>query len=183
MFLKCQCFAPILFSIHISTVYQNAQSAVCLQHLSSHCLLSLATTLWHTAPRAMFTRSLLVAFSKRPLTQFFRIQLYTYSTRQRLRKFPSDTHVVLASCNIPVSDSLLTLGITLSFDSHVSQLGKQSFLHIRALRRIRLCLTVGMANAAAVAIVQSRIDNSNLLYSMALSPLISINYSVSFPAS
>jgi hypothetical protein len=78
-------------------------------------------------------------------------------------------HVDVAGCNIPVTDSLHTLGITLdstlSVDSHVWQLCKQSHFHLRALRHIRHCLTTDMANAAAVAIVQSRLDCANsLLY-------------------
>jgi hypothetical protein len=73
--------------------------------------------------------------------------------------------VDLTGCNIPVSDSILTLGITLSFASHVSQLCKQSLFHIRPLRHIiRHCLTVDMANATTVAIVQSRLNNSNRIH-------------------
>jgi hypothetical protein len=78
----------------------------------------------------MFTLSTLMAFNKRPLTQCFQIVLYIFS----VRNFPPDMHVDVAGCNIPVTDSLLTLGITLhsrlSFDSHVSQLCKQSFFHL-----------------------------------------------------
>jgi hypothetical protein len=79
------------------------------------------------------------------------------------KRSPTTGHVDLAGCNMPVSDSRLTLGITLidnttSFDSHVSQLCKQSFFHIQQLRRIRHCLTVDRANAADVATVQSRLS-------------------------
>jgi hypothetical protein len=97
-----------------------------------------------------------------------------YFTRQRLCNIPPDMYVDVAGYNIPVTDSLLTLGITLdstlSFDSHVSQLCKQSFFHLRALRHICHSLSTDMANTAAVPIVQSRPDYANsLLYSTSTS--------------
>jgi hypothetical protein len=93
-----------------------------------------------------------------------------FSIRRRLRNFPPYTHVDFAGCNIPVTDSLLPLGITLdstlSFGSHVSQLSKQSFFRLPALRHVRHCRTTDMANAAALAVVQSRLGYANsLLYS------------------
>jgi hypothetical protein len=111
-----------------------------------------------------------MVFNKRPLnaSKAYSILL---STCQRLLNFPSYIHADVAGCNIPVADSLLTLGVTLdstlSINSHVSQLCRQSFFHVLALRLCSHCLTIDRptANAVVVAIVQSCLDCANsLLY-------------------
>ena len=42
--------------------------------------------------------------------------------------------------------------------------GKRSFFHIHALRQIRLSLTEEMPNIIACALIQSRVDCANSLY-------------------
>jgi hypothetical protein len=77
--------------------------------------------------------------------------------------------VRLGDVDIPVSDSVRSLGITIdktmSFDRHVNNICKTSFCHIRALHRIRPFITTEDAKAVATAVVSSRLDYCNsLLY-------------------
>jgi len=52
----------------------------------------------------------------------------------------------------------VTLDSTLSFDKHVVDVTRSCHYHIRALRYIRLLLTLDTAKAMAVAIVGSTLD-------------------------
>ena len=83
-------------------------------------------------------------------------------------------HDDFAGCNIPISDSLLTLGITLdsilSFESHILQLCKLLFFHIRPLRRL--------IHATVLPYIQSIRLNFSLLCGTYFLRLTSMNCSV-----
>ena len=52
----------------------------------------------------------------------------------------------------------------LNFNDQVKNVCRASFFHIRALRHIRPFLTEEMSNVVACALVQSRVDYANSLY-------------------
>ena len=64
--------------------------------------------------------------------------------------------VALGGNGIPVSRVVRTLGVaidsTMSFDTHVANICKTSFCHIRALRRIRKLLTISDIKTVATAV-------------------------------
>ena len=88
-----------------------------------------------------------------------------FGTRQRLRLFPPITSVNIAGSELPLSDTITVLGLTLdrtlTFYPHIAKLCKSSHFHIRALRHIRSALSDDMATSIAVALIQSRLDYAN----------------------
>ena len=88
-----------------------------------------------------------------------------FGTRQRLRSFPAINSIDVAGALVPVSDSIVTLGVTLdnylTMDKHVSTICKASYFHLRAFRHIRSALPPETATTVAVALVQSRMDYAN----------------------
>jgi len=61
----------------------------------------------------------------------------------------------------------VTLDSTLSFDRHVIDVTRSCHYHIRALRHIRILLTLDTVKSLAIAIVGSRLDYcSSVLYGM-----------------
>jgi hypothetical protein len=92
-----------------------------------------------------------------------------FSSRQHLRNFPPDMHVDVAGCNIPVTDSLITLGITLEIPclsiimSH-NCVNSHSFVFELCVTYATVLPCTDGANAAAVAIFQTCLDYANLLH-------------------
>ena len=73
--------------------------------------------------------------------------------------------MTLGSASITVSDSVKSLGVTidetLSFDTHVNNVCKASYFHIRALRHERECIDEETARSVAGSIVGARLDYCN----------------------
>jgi hypothetical protein len=92
----------------------------------------------------------------------------TFGTRQKLRNYPPLPGISIAGSNIPLSDNIKTLGVTLdkhlTLNSHISSVCKSAFYHTRAFRHIRKSLTDDMAKAVATSLVQSRLDYANSLF-------------------
>ena len=82
-----------------------------------------------------------------------------------MRKFPSVPGINIAGNLIPLSDKIVTLGVTLdcrlALSDHISNVCRSAHFHIRALRHIRPILTEDMAKALAVSMVHSRLDYAN----------------------
>ena len=74
-------------------------------------------------------------------------------------------HYKLDGINVPVSDSLKTLGVTLdthlSMDKHVLAVSRTCNFHLRALRLIRPALTLEMASTIASSLIHSGLDYAN----------------------
>ena len=89
------------------------------------------------------------------------ILLGTYS---RIRNFPPVPGIPIAGSIVPLSYSIVTLGVTpdsnLSFRHHVSKVCRSAHFHLQA-RHIRSALTDGMAKTVAVSLIHSRIDYAN----------------------
>jgi hypothetical protein len=89
-------------------------------------------------------------------------------TSAKRRTFPVPNHVVVAGTQIQLSDCIKLLGVyidnNLTLDNHVSRICQTAYFHIKALRRLRPVLTVGLANEVATAIVGSRLDYCNSLF-------------------
>ena len=87
-----------------------------------------------------------------------------FGTRQRLRNFPLVSTPTIADSQIPFSDNIKTLGVTLdanlTLNQHVSSLCKSMHFHTRALRHIRRTLS---DCTLATSLVQSRLDYANSL--------------------
>jgi hypothetical protein len=99
-----------------------------------------------------------------------------FGTHQRLRSLSPITSINIAGSVVPLSDKITTLGVTLdrtlSFHSHVNNLCKSSYYHLRALRHIRSSLPDDICLGLATALIQSRLDYSNsLLYNTSASNL------------
>jgi len=90
-----------------------------------------------------------------------------FGTRQRLRNFPLVSTPTIAGSQIPFSDNIKTLGVTLdanlTLNQHVSSLCKSMHFHTRALRHIRPALSDCMATTLAISLVQSHLDYANSL--------------------
>ena len=75
--------------------------------------------------------------------------------------------ITVADVNVPVSETVKSLGVTidssLSFDQHVNNMCKSAHFHIRALRHIRKCITTDDAKSVAAAMVSARLDYCNLM--------------------
>ena len=91
-----------------------------------------------------------------------------FGSRQRLRSFPSHSSVDLAGTVVPLSKTVKTLGVTLdsnlTFQSHITNLCKSCFYHIRAIRHIRSALTKDMSQTIACSLVCSRLDYANSVF-------------------
>jgi len=91
------------------------------------------------------------------------------STRQRLDKLASlgFTSVAFDGAPIPFNEEIHTLGVTidsqLSFNTHVDNLCRTGYYHIRGIRRIRNVISESDANALASSFVQTRLDYCNSL--------------------
>jgi hypothetical protein len=75
------------------------------------------------------------------------------------------TDVKVAGCVVPLTDTVKLLGVTLdrhlTFDSHVQNVCKSAYYHIRALKHIRSSLSTDMVRTVASALVNSRLDYAN----------------------
>jgi len=88
------------------------------------------------------------------------------STIQHARATSSPlTDVNVAGSIVPLTDTVKLLGVTidrhLTFDSHVQNVCKSAYYHIRALKHIRSSLSTDMAKTVASALVNSRLDYAN----------------------
>jgi len=85
-----------------------------------------------------------------------------FGTRQRLRNFPAFSTPTIAGSQIPFSDNIKTLGVTLdanlTLNQHVSSFCKSMHFHTRALCHIRPVLSDCMATTLATLLFQSRLD-------------------------
>ncbi len=92
-------------------------------------------------------------------------EVILFGTRQRLCSFPAFDSIIIDGINIPVSDSLKTLGVTLdshlTMDKHVLTVSRACNFHLRALRLIRPALTLEMASSVASSLIHSRLDYAN----------------------
>ena len=90
--------------------------------------------------------------------------LFSTSQRSRLAPLPLST-VNVAGAITSITDSVKLLGITidkhLTFNTHVLNVCKASYYHIRALKHIRSFLTEDVTRSIACALVNSRLDYSN----------------------
>jgi len=90
-----------------------------------------------------------------------------FGTRQRLRNFPLVSTPTIAGSQLPFSDNIKTLGVTLdpnlTLNQCVSSLCKSMHFHTRALCHIRPALSDCMATTLATSLVQSRLDYTNSL--------------------
>lgn len=92
-----------------------------------------------------------------------------FGTHQRLRSFTTISTISVAGTQIPLSDYITTLDVTLdkslALNNHVSSLCQSSYFHIKALRHIRSSLPEDLSIARATAFVQPRLDYANsILY-------------------
>jgi len=122
-------------------------------HLNSleSCLQSLHLWLWHNGLALNSGKSESILFS----------------TPSRIRNFTSVSVVNNAGTPVPVSDKIVTLGVTLdrhlALSHHTSNVCRTAYFHIRALRHIRPSLTEEMAITMAVSMLHSRLDYANSL--------------------
>ena len=88
-----------------------------------------------------------------------------FGTIQRSRSLSITSTVNFAGTFVQVSNQVRILGVTLdcrlSFDAHISTLSKSCFYHIRALRHIRLNLTLDGSKNIACSLVSCRLDYAN----------------------
>ena len=86
-------------------------------------------------------------------------------TGARIRQEGRIDVMTLGSASITVSDSVKSLGVTidetLSFNTHVNNVCKASYFHIRALRHVRECIDEATARTVASSIVGARLDYCN----------------------
>jgi len=96
-----------------------------------------------------------------------RIANCLFSTHSRIRLFPSISGVNIAGTLVPMSDKIVTLGVTLdrhlALSHHISNVCRAAYFHIRALRHIKPSLTEDKAITVAVSMVHSRLDYANSL--------------------
>jgi len=86
-------------------------------------------------------------------------------------QYADDTQLYIALSADKKSLSVTTDN-TLSFDDHVNAVCKAAHFHIRALRRIRRCVSVDDAKSVTTALVSSRLDYCNsILYGTSTSNL------------
>ena len=88
-----------------------------------------------------------------------------FSTPSRIRNFPSVSGVNTAGTLVPMSDKIVTLGVTLdrhlALSHHTSNVCRAAYFHIRALRHMRPSLTEDMAITVAASMVQSYLHYAN----------------------
>ena len=91
-----------------------------------------------------------------------------FSTSQRAKGLSAILTIDAVGSAVALSSKIKLLGVTLdgnlNFNDQVKNVCRASLFHIRALRNIRLSLTEEMANVVACALVQSRDDYANSLY-------------------
>jgi len=91
------------------------------------------------------------------------------STDTRLRSEEKIRAVKVADTTVPLTTTVMRLGVTvdstLSFDQHVNNVCKAAHYHVRALRRIRRCVSVDDAKAVTTALLSSRLDYCNSVLS------------------
>ena len=88
------------------------------------------------------------------------------STSQLARASVSPlTGVNVTGCVMPLTDTIKILGVTidhrLTFNTHIQNICKSSYYHIRALKHIRSSLTIDVARNVACALVNSCLDYAN----------------------
>ena len=90
-----------------------------------------------------------------------------FGTAQRVQSLREDMKATVAGTPIELSEHIKSLGVTLdqhfTFDSHVSNVCKAAYFHIRGLRHVRSAMSRETANTVACAIVGSRLDYCNSL--------------------
>ena len=90
------------------------------------------------------------------------------SSMHRAKGLSATSTVEVARSKIDLTNNIKLLGVTLdenlNFNDQVKQVCRASLFHTRALHHIRKFLTENMANSIACALVQSRIDYANSLY-------------------
>ena len=88
-----------------------------------------------------------------------------FGTSKRLQSFSHVTQVNVAGCPVALSNSIVTLGVTLdqclNLNAHVSAICRSSFFHIKAIRHCRASLPIDVRVTLATALVQSRLDYAN----------------------
>jgi len=86
-------------------------------------------------------------------------------THQRNSSLSNITHINVAGSNVPLSDSVKLLGVTLdkslTFHNHVNLISQSCHYHMKALRHIRHCLDNHTASLIAHALISSRLDYAN----------------------
>ena len=80
--------------------------------------------------------------------------------------------VNIAGADIPVTDTLKSLGVTLdsqlTFNQHVNGICKSSYFHLKAMRHVRSCLPPDLLQTVACSVVGTKLDYCNsLLYGTA----------------
>ena len=87
-----------------------------------------------------------------------------FGTRQRASSYDITT-VKVADTTVTLANKIKILGVTLdrhlTMDTHVSEVCRSAFYHIRALRHIRPVVTDDVAKSIACALVCSRLDYAN----------------------
>jgi hypothetical protein len=85
-----------------------------------------------------------------------------FGTQERLHHFPYIPSINILGSLVSLSDKISTLGValdlTLSFNSHVSNVCKTSYSHLQALKHICTILTKDIALSVADTLVQSHLD-------------------------
>ena len=88
---------------------------------------------------------------------------WLHGSRCHIRNFPSVSGVNIAGTLVPISDKIVTLGVTLdhylALSHHTSNVCRAAYFHIglRALRHIKPSLTEDMAITVAVSMVCVRL--------------------------
>ena len=87
-------------------------------------------------------------------------------TQHQVRSSPI-THITFSGQNIPLSSTVTNLGVKfdthLTFDTHINQLCKTSFYHLRNIAKLRPTLGLSDAEKLVHAFISSRLDYCNAL--------------------
>ena len=78
--------------------------------------------------------------------------------RQRSLSLPPVPSVNIAGSTIPISATIKTLGVILTFNQHISPVCKSSYFHLCALHHLHSMLTEDMAKSVTIALVSSHLD-------------------------
>jgi len=91
-----------------------------------------------------------------------------FGTKQRLQWVTLPANVTVAGSSVTVNGVLKILGVTLdstlTFDDHANNVVRSCNYHLRALRHLRLCLSLDVAKTMAASIVGSLLDYCNALF-------------------
>ena len=83
-------------------------------------------------------------------------------THQRNSSLSNLPHINVAGSNVPLSDTIKLLGVTLdkslTFHKHSNQVSQSCYYHLKALRHIRPCLDNHTASLIAHAFFSSSLD-------------------------